>query len=70
MKILKNIPVPVTYSCFEPLLKMEIGDCVEFTNKRELNSASTFMLSKSFRVRQKTISKREEPYLARMWRVE
>ena len=49
---------------------MEIGDCVEFTNKRELNSASTFMLSKSFKVRQKTMSKRAEPYLARMWRVE
>ena len=73
MKILKNIPIPLKnerHSKFFSLLKMEIGDCVEFTNKRELNSATTFMLSKFFKVRQKTMSKSTEPYLARMWRVE
>ena len=69
LEIRKDIPIPPKHQ-FAPLLKMEIGDCVEFTNKRELNSASTFMLTKSFKVRQKTMSKRTEPYLARMWRVE
>ena len=32
MKILKNIPIPPKHQ-FEPLLKMEIGDCVEFTSE-------------------------------------
>ena len=70
MKILKNIPIPPKHQ-FEPLLKMEIGDCVEFTNEVKLKSANTYLYSykeANFRLRKKTISK--EPFLARLWRVE
>ena len=70
LKIRKDIPIPPKHQ-FEPLLKMKIGDCVEFTNETSLNSAHTYLYKykeNSFNLRKRTISK--EPYLARMWRVE
>lgn len=73
MKILKNIPVPVTYSCFEPLLKMEIGDCVEFTDNYNLRAATRYLRSRHFKVKTKTIKKSTfgvNDYLGRLWRVE
>ena len=68
MKILKNIPVPPKQE-FKPLLKMEIGDCVEFTNETKWKSAHGYLYMQSnFKLRKKTISK--EPFLGRLWRVE
>jgi len=77
MKILKNIPIPVAYSCFEPLLKMEIGDCVEFTDNYNLRAATRYLRSRRFKVKTKTIKKHtfgvldfKNGYLGRLWRVE
>ena len=68
MKILKNIPIPPRIE-FEYLLEMEIGDCVEFTDRRKFRSAHSYMYANSFKMRQKKISKKDEPFLARIWRI-
>tara|TARA_R110002050_G_C8676022_1_gene492505 strand:- start:234 stop:455 length:222 start_codon:yes stop_codon:yes gene_type:complete len=73
MEIIKNIPIPPKYekySSFLPLLKMEIGDCVEFTDRKKLCAANSYLNANSFKMRQKKMSKRNEPFLARLWRVE
>jgi len=68
MKILKDIPMPPQKE-FEYLLEMEIGDCVEFTNKTQFRTAHSYLYGNSFKMRQKKISKKHEPFLVRMWRV-
>lgn len=80
MKILKNIPIPgaygVTSSCFEPLLKMKIGDCVEFTDNYNLRAATRYLRTRGFKIKTKTIKKHtfgvldfENGYLGRLWRI-
>ena len=69
MKILKNIPIPPKDQ-FKSLLEMEIGDCVEFTDRKKFKSASSYLYANYFKIRIKKISKKDEPYLARIWRVE
>lgn len=68
MKILKNIPIP-SKEQFKPLLKMEIGDCVEFTSRTKFKSAHSYLYLHSFRLRQKIMSNKQEPFLGRLWRV-
>ena len=73
MKILKNIPIPLKnerHSKFFSLLKMEIGDCVEFTDRTKFKSAHSYLYAHSFQLRQKIMSKKQEPFLGRLWRVE
>ena len=68
MEILKDIPIPPKKQ-FEPLLKMEIGDCVEFTSRTKFKSAHSYLYTHSFQLRQKIVSKKQEPFLGRLWRV-
>ena len=68
MKILKDIPIPPKEQ-FEPLLKMEIGDCVEFTSRTKFKSAHSYLYTRSFKLRQKIMSKKQEPFLGRLWRI-
>ena len=68
MKILKDIPIPPKHQ-FTYLLKMEIGDCVEFTDKIKYKAAHSYLYAHSFKLRLKKISKKDEPFLARLWRI-
>jgi hypothetical protein len=70
LEIRKDIPIPPKHQ-FAPLLKMEIGDCVEFTDRTKFKSAHSYLyLQAHFRIRQKVMSKKQEPFLGRLWRVE
>ena len=69
LEIRKDIPIPPKDQ-FKPLLEMEIGDCVEFTDRTEYKSAHSYLYANSFKLRLKKISKKHEPFLGRIWRVE
>lgn len=68
MKIKKGIPIPPKDQ-FKPLLEMEIGDCVEFTDRIKFKSAHSYLYAHSFQLRQKIMSKKQEPFFGRLWRV-
>jgi len=68
LEIRKDIPIPPKHQ-FAPLLKMEIGDCVEFTDRTEYKSAHSYLYANSFKLRQKIMSKKQEPFFGRLWRV-
>ena len=68
LEIRKDIPVPPKHQ-FAPLLKMEIGDCVEFTDRTKFKSAHSYLYANSFQLRQKIMSKKQEPFFGRLWRV-
>ena len=68
MKIIKNIPIPKSYSRFEHLLEMEVGDCVELNKRQDLNSVGNF-LRKHFKIKRKQISWDGKHFIGRIWRI-
>ena len=68
MKIIKNIPIPKSYSKYEHLLEMVVGDCVELNKQQNFESARNF-LRKHFKIKSKQISLRGQDFLGRIWRI-
>ena len=68
MKIIKNIPIPKSYSKYEHLLEMVVGDCVELNKRQNFQSAQNF-LRKHFKIKAKQISYPDQDFVGRIWRV-
>ena len=69
MKIIKNKPLPKSRSKYATLLKMEIGDCVEFSIKSDFVAACGF-LRKYFKITTKTAPWKAENFKGTIWRIE